>query len=224
MEQNLQEIFTFSLTVREAVSNIVVSFVAGVFIAILYRITYRGVSYSTTFTNAIIMLTMITALVIMVIGNNLARAFGLVGAMSIIRFRTAVKDSQDIMFIFFALGIGLSAGVGLYAVTIASTLLIGSAIYITSKLNINNPPQREFLLQIYCSEIEIDDNPFQAVLNKYCYKSKVINIKGEAEEAGTHLELSYYVKLKNENLGSSLVNELKKIKGVYNVNLFFDEI
>lgn len=223
MEQNFQEIFTFSLTVREAISNIFVAFISGIFIAILYRITYRGISYSTTFVNAIIMLTMITALVIMVIGNNLARAFGLVGAMSIIRFRTAVKDSQDIMFIFFALGIGLAAGVGLYAVTLASTVLIGLAIYITSKLNVNNPPQREFLLQIYCSESKIDENPFQSVLSKYCYKSKVINIKGEAEEYGAHLELSYYIKLKNENLGSKLVKELRNINGVNNVNLFFDE-
>jgi uncharacterized membrane protein YhiD involved in acid resistance len=144
--------------------------------------------------------------------------------MSIIRFRTAVKDSQDIMFIFFALGIGLSAGVGLYAVTLASTVLIGLAILITSKLNINNPPQREFLLQIHCSENGIDDNPFQTVLKKYCYKSKIINVKGEDEEAGTQLELSYYIKLKSDDLGSTLVKELKKINGVNNVNLFFDEV
>ncbi|SNS31052.1 protein of unknown function [Belliella buryatensis] len=224
MEQNLQEIFSFSLTVREAITNIFVSFISGIFIAILYRVTYRGVSYSTTFSNAIIMLTMITALVIMVIGNNLARAFGLVGAMSIIRFRTAVKDSQDIMFIFFALGIGLSAGVGLYAVTFSSTVLIGLAIFITSKLNASNPPQKEFLLQIYCSEKGINENPFQATLNKYCYKSKLINIKGEEEEYGTQLEFSYYIKLKNEKLGSTFVKDLKTMPGVNNVNLFFDEI
>lgn len=224
MEQNLQEIFTFSLTVREAISNILVSFISGIFIAILYRVTYRGVSYSTNFANAIIMLTMITALVIMVIGNNLARAFGLVGAMSIIRFRTAVKDSQDIMFIFFALGIGLSAGVGLYAVTFSSTILIGLAIFFTSRINSANPPQKEFLLQIYSSEENLENDPFQIPFIKYCDKYKIINVKAIEEEYGTQMEFSYYVKLKSENRGSTLVKELKNISGVNNVNLFFDEL
>lgn len=223
MEQNLQDIFTFSLTVREAISNIFVSLVSGVFIAILYRVTYRGVSYSTTFTNAIIMLTMITALVIMVIGNNLARAFGLVGAMSIIRFRTAVKDSQDIMFIFFALGIGLSAGVGLYAVTFSSTILIGLAIFVTTKLNHASPPKREFLLQLVYHENKIPENPFQNVLNNYCHKNKIINLKGSELEEGDMIELSYYIKLKSETQGPNLVADLKKIPGVSTVNLFFDE-
>ncbi|GAB3647340.1 DUF4956 domain-containing protein [Echinicola sediminis] len=223
MEQDLQQVFTFSLTVREAIANVVVSLVSGVFIAILYRVTYRGVSYSTTFTNAIIMLTMITALVIMVIGNNLARAFGLVGAMSIIRFRTAVKDSQDIMFIFFALGIGLSAGVGLYAVTFSSTLLIGLAILITTKLNHASPPNREFLLQVIYQQEKINDDPFQPILKKYCTKDKIVNLKGSEEEEGDIIEQSYYIKLKSEQNGGLLVNELKKVSGVSNVNLFFDE-
>ncbi|MBD8489079.1 DUF4956 domain-containing protein [Echinicola sp. CAU 1574] len=223
MEQDLQQIFTFSLTVREAIANIIVSLVSGVFIALLYRVTYKGVSYSSNFTNAIIMLTMITTLVIMVIGNNLARAFGLVGAMSIIRFRTAVKDSQDIMFIFFALGIGLSAGVGLYAVTISSTLLIGLAIIITTKLNYSTPPKREYLLQLVYLENKIGEDPFQSTLKRYCSKDKIVNLKGSEEEEGNMIELSYYIKLKSEEKGPLLVSDLKKISGVSIVNLFFDE-
>ncbi|MCC5937672.1 MAG: DUF4956 domain-containing protein [Lunatimonas sp.] len=223
MEENFQQLFTFSLTVREAIANILIAFVCGIAIAILYRITYRGVSYSSSFTNSIIMLTMITALVIMVIGNNVARAFGLVGAMSIIRFRTAVKESQDIMFIFFALGIGLSAGVGLYAVTLASTVLIGAAIFITSKLNYASPPKREFLLQILYLDEVIGENPFQTTLKKYCSKNKLVNLKAVEEDVGSAIEASFYIRLKSEELGPAMVSDLKALGGVSNVNLFFDE-
>lgn len=223
MNQDLQDIFVFSLTVREAIANIIVALICGIFIAILYRITYRGVSYSATFTNAIIMLTMITALVIMVIGNNLARAFGLVGAMSIIRFRTAVKDSQDIMFIFFALGIGLSAGVGIYAVTITSTLLIGLAIYLTTTLNHANPKKKEYLLQIVGHSAYIPDNAFEAVLARYCSKYKLVNIKAIGDEEKDLLEISYYINLKNEKASDNFINKIKAISGVNTVNIFFDE-
>lgn len=166
---------------------------------------------------------MITALVIMVIGNNLARAFGLVGAMSIIRFRTAVKDPQDIMFIFFALGIGLSAGVGIYAITITGTLLIGLAFYITTKYNFANPKKREFLLQIFSKNAVSPDNAFSDVLDRYCSKYKLINIRAIGEESKDLLEISYYVNLRNEDKNDVFVNELKKIAGVTQVNIFFDE-
>jgi hypothetical protein len=105
VDTQFQDIFMFSLSPAEALANLVVALFCGVIVAILYRATYKGISYSSGYVISIIMLTLITALVIMVIGNNLARAFGLVGAMSIIRFRTAVKDTQDIMFIFFALAL-----------------------------------------------------------------------------------------------------------------------
>jgi uncharacterized membrane protein YhiD involved in acid resistance len=223
MRQEFQDVFMFSLSVREAAANIIVALICGIFIAILYRVTYRGVSYSSTFTNAIIMLTMITALVIMVIGNNLARAFGLVGAMSIIRFRTAVKDSQDIMFIFFALGIGLSAGVGIYAITFTGTVLIGAAIYITTRLNHASPKKKDFLLQIIAKSAEATDNPFDHILTRFCSRHKLVNIKAIGNEEKDLLEISYYINMKDENKSDQFVRQLKETDGVAQVNVFFNE-
>jgi uncharacterized membrane protein YhiD involved in acid resistance len=114
----------------------------------VYRHVYKGPSYSVTFVNALVVLSMITSVVILVIGNNLARAFGLVGAMSIIRFRTAVRDVQDIVFIFFSLSAGMAAGVGLYSVAIAGTLLISLVIVLLSTFNFGQTRKREFLLQV----------------------------------------------------------------------------
>lgn len=223
MRQEFQDIFVFSLSVREALGNIILALICGVVIALIYRATYKGLSYSASFVNSIIMLTMITALVIMVIGNNLARAFGLVGAMSIIRFRTAVKDSQDIMFIFFALGVGLAAGVGLYSVTIAGTLFIGLVIFVASKINYANPKKRDYLLQVICKASDNDDNNYDSQLKKYCFNYKLINVKALGEYENELMEISYYVNLKNEDKSKSLINDLKKIHGVKQVNLFFDE-
>ena len=96
----------FPITATDIVLNIAVALMCGLAIAWLYRNTYRGPGYSIAFVNSIVYLTMITAVVILAIGSNLARAFGLVGAMSIIRFRTAVKETQDIVYIFFSLAVG----------------------------------------------------------------------------------------------------------------------
>ncbi len=223
MRNEFQDFFLFDLTVPEAIANLLVALMCGVLIAILYKVTYRGLSYSANFTNSIIMLTMITALVIMVIGNNLARAFGLVGAMSIIRFRTAVKDAQDIMFIFFALGIGLAAGSGMYAITLTGTLLIGLAFFITTKWNRENPAKRELLLQIISPAAADTAAAGAEILENYCQYHKVVNVKSVGEPDLGLLETSFYIQLKKESQAGKIVKELRQLNGIQSVNLFFDE-
>jgi uncharacterized membrane protein YhiD involved in acid resistance len=223
MNQDFSDVFVFSVTVQEALSNLVVALICGILIAILYKITYRGLSFSATFVNAIIMLTMITALVIMVIGNNLARAFGLVGAMSIIRFRTAVKDTQDIMFIFFGLGIGLAAGAGTYAICFVGTFFIGAAVFITSKINYARPRNKEFLLQILSQPEKLPDNPFNTAIESFCEHYKLINVKSLGEAEKETIESSFYVQLGDRGQSEDLVRTIKKVPGVQKVNIFMDE-
>lgn len=120
--QDLQNILSFSLTTGQVVRNLAVALVCGLLISRFYAWVTGRPGQSRTFSGSLIALSLITAVVIMVIGNNLARAFGLVGAMSIVRFRTAVKDVQDIVFIFFSLAIGMAAGVGQAAVAFITAL------------------------------------------------------------------------------------------------------
>ncbi|MCB0843737.1 MAG: DUF4956 domain-containing protein, partial [Bacteroidetes bacterium] len=124
MFQDFQSIDLFPLTVADIVINLAISVICGLIISVVYRLTYKGASYSVTFVHSLVLLSMITAIVLLVIGNNLARAFGLVGAMSIIRFRTAVRDTQDIVFIFFSLAVGMAAGVGYPVIAILGTILV----------------------------------------------------------------------------------------------------
>ncbi len=223
MEQDLYNVFQFPTTVEDVVSSILVAFICGVMIAIFYKITYRGAGYPQTFLYSLITLAMVTTIVIMVIGNNLARAFGLVGAMSIIRFRTAVKETQDIMFIFYALAIGMTCGVRLFDVAIVATLVIGLILVIISKTNIVFQRRTKYLLQFnYTFAKEDDQIPvYLSVLKKFCKSNRLINSKtlGDSDS----IELSYYVEMRNSKQSNQFLRDLKRSDGVTHAHIFFED-
>ncbi len=202
--------------------NIFIAFLCGLLIAFFYKVTYRGPGYTVAFLNSLIVLSMITAIVIIVIGDNLARAFGLVGAMSIIRFRTAVKETLDIIFLFFSLAVGMAAGVGLYSTAIAGTVFIGLILVFLTKFNLVSSSRQEYLLQFTFKNSEnAEESTYLEILNKHCRNNKLINSKTIG--LGNELELSFYVDLKNKHKSSELIRELKKLTEISNVNLYFDE-
>ncbi len=203
------------------VANMAVALACGLLISLIYRWAYKGPSYSITFVNSMPPLAMITAVVIMVIGNNLARAFGLVGALSIIRFRTAIKDVQDIVFIFFALAVGMAAGVGLHLTAIAGTIFVGVVILILAKAPYAWPKRREFLLQFRLKSSAEDEAPYLQVLETYCQHHRLVNVKSIGD--GDSLELSYYIRLKADDTSEAFVRELGRTQHVARVNVFFDE-
>ncbi|HNR67643.1 MAG TPA: DUF4956 domain-containing protein [bacterium] len=211
----------FPLSGWEIGRNILLALACGLFISWIYRKSYHGAGYPTNFVKSLILLTMITAIVLMVIGNNLARAFGLVGAMSIIRFRTAVKDTIDIVFIFFALAVGMAVGVGYFKIAILSTLLIGLIILILARTDLPFGMQSDVLLQFTYSGRDSDSPSYLSVLHEYCRSLKVVNARtiGESE----NLELSYSIRLKKNKDNIGMIRGLKKIPEVKNINLYFDE-
>ena len=219
---DLSQIFNFVITPADVIAHLTISLLCGILIAQVYRWTYSGPNYTVSFVHALIAITMITAVVIMVIGNNLARAFGLVGAMSIIRFRTAVKDAHDIVFIFFSLAIGLAAGVGLYRVAFSGALGIGLVILVLNKFNFAQRNHREYLLQFSYEEKGIQEKVYEAVLEKYCRRNHLINVRSLGRE--DILELSYNILLKRRNLFAEFVQALSAVPGVTSVNCFFDDV
>lgn len=220
MPKEFQGILNFSLSFSDLLANLFASFLCGLIVAAFYKTSYRGISYADSFLISLVALTLITTIVIMVIGNNLARAFGLVGAMSIIRFRTAVKETMDIAFIFFTLAVGMATGVGLRSIAIASTIFIGAIFWVLSKTNIAPSSREEYLLQFYYTD-DYGETPYLKVINKYCKTSKLINVKALANKDG--FELSYYVELRNKEKNDEFMHELESIVGLEHINLFFDE-
>lgn len=220
MLQDFQKIFITSLTVETVLLNLFMALVCGFIISVFYRYSYRGANYAPTFVQSLVMLSMITALVIMVIGNNLARAFGLVGAMSIIRFRTAVKDTQDIVFIFFSLAVGMAAGVGLRVVAFFGTLFIGGILLGLSRSGYAVPRKEEFLLQFH-SELPEGEPPYLPALNQFCKRFKLVNMQSLGIE--DMYELSFYLTLKNKEQSPQLIKALNQIPRISNVRFFYDE-
>jgi len=133
----------------DVIVNLIFAFIFGLFISIIYRVTYRGYSYSTSFVNTLVIISIVTSIVIMVIGNNLARAFGLVGAMSIIRFRTVVKDTRDIAFVFFSLAGGMAAGAGNLMIGLICSTITGVVVIIFYITDYGSIRREELLLKFY---------------------------------------------------------------------------
>lgn len=221
MFNDFSNILNVSITPQEVLSNLIFSLIAGLIISFFYRKSYNGPGYQASFVNSLILLVIITSIVIMVIGNNLARAFGLVGAMSIIRFRTAVKETQDIIYIFFALAIGMATGVGLHLMALFSSIFIGVITLVLNSSKFSTPIKSDLLLQFAFNSNGKETKEYIDLINKYCRKSKLINAKAIGE--GDSLELSYYVGFKNKEKTTEFVQHLRKVEGVSNVNLFFDE-
>lgn len=222
MPQEFTNILNPEINLTAIVINLSVALICGLIISYVYRIIYKGPSYTVSFVQSIVLLSIITSIVISVIGNNLARAFGLVGAMSIIRFRTAVRDAIDIVFIFLSLAVGLAAGVGLRTIALTGTIFTCIVILLLSKLSYGTPKRDEVLLQFTTIVSDKNDSPlYQPILEQFCKKIKLINIKSNG--GGYIAECFYHVTLKNVNSGTELISALKKVEGITNINLFFDK-
>ncbi len=221
MFDDFSTIFQYTITTSEIIENISIALLCSLLISYFYRKTYRGPGYLDSFANALILLSLITAVVIMIIGNNLARAFGLVGAMSIIRFRTAVKETHDIVYIFFSLTVGMASGVGLHSLAIVGTFFVGIVSFIISKMSWNNGNSKSTLLEFMVdNKTENLTNLYPKVISKHTSNMKLLNIKTLDEHS---ILVSYYVNFKNENQNITLVNELQKVQGIKNISLFSDE-
>ena len=115
--------------------------------SIVYKKTHKGLSYSQSFMITNIFVCVIVCMVIMIIGNSLARAFALVGALSIIRFRTVIKDTKDIAYIFWSLAAGMACGTGSYFIAVIGTVIISLIAFILFKTNYGSIFRSEFILQ-----------------------------------------------------------------------------
>ncbi len=221
LQEFQQAITSYTTSVGDMLMALAVAAVCGFAISMTYRWTYRGSDYAPSFVRSMVFLAMITAIVMLVIGNNLARAFGLVGAMSIIRFRTAVKDPQDIVFIFFALATGMAAGVGMHTIALLGTACICLVIAVTTQSDFAVIYKESFVLQFsYHAPQQNGEASYIPILEKYARSYKLINTR--AVGTGDELDLTFFVDLREKQLSETMTQELSQAKHVSNVNLFYD--
>ena len=218
---DVQHLLSAGVTPALVVRNLSVALACGLVIAVCYAHVTQRSANGRSFIGALIVLTMITAIVIMVIGNNLARAFGLVGAMSIIRFRTAVKDVRDIVFIFFSLAVGMAAGVSLPSIAFTGTLFIGLVMLAVSHAQAMVQKRRDYLLQFRYTPGAETDAGYLTALEQHCAYHHLVN--SAILESGESLDLSFYVRLRRPDHSSRLVLALGQVPGLERPNLFFDD-
>jgi uncharacterized membrane protein YhiD involved in acid resistance len=210
-------------TLGQILVNITLSFLLGLFVAWVYRATHRQLTVSHSFVNTLVIVSMIMTLVIMVIGNNIARAFGLAGAMSIIRFRTVVKDTRDTAFVFYALGAGMAAGTGSVRLAIVGTLLIGFYIALTHLTRHGSESSTAFLLtlDLLPSDSAEERRLHIGVLDRHLSFRHLVSVKSVRN--GQYIQLTYQVHLNDPQESDSLVQELSTLEGVVRVGLLQGE-
>lgn len=194
------------LTLPRILITFAITLLLGLLILFVYRFTFRGVLFNRSFGTALLLVSMVTALVIMPISSNIVLSLGMVGALSIVRFRTALKDPLDIVYMFWAIALGLTAGAGFFELAIIGCLILAAVLMVATALQ-SGSRKKPFLLVIrYDSRFKTD---LRQVLPAYTLKSKTATAAGfEAV-----LELS----LRNQDV--RLVEQLQQIDGVQSASL-----
>ncbi|MDP6798040.1 MAG: DUF4956 domain-containing protein, partial [Candidatus Krumholzibacteria bacterium] len=173
--------------------------------------------------NTIVLLSMLMSLVMMVIGSNIARAFGLAGAMSIIRFRTVVKDTRDTAYVFYALAVGMACGTGNLMIAAFGGLLVGLFVGILHWTRHGSSGHSEFLLtfQQLPSDHEEQRRIYLPVFEQYFRSYDLVNVK--SRKMGDVIKLSFMVTLKNPSDVDQIVGDLSGLEGLMKVNLHWGE-
>lgn len=197
--------------------NILLSFILSYIIATLYKATHKGLSYSQGFTQTVVIFSVIATAAMMVIGSSLARAFGMAGALSIIRFRTVIKDPKDIAYVFWALVVGMACGTKAYMIAIIATALICLIVFLLSKIDFGSIRKHDYVLRYYQHTELINGDDVQEIIQTY-FKSTIL-LTMNAHENGKVLEYSYNVHFINELEKDDFLKKLSSLKGISNVYL-----
>ncbi len=198
---------------QEVLINLTLSFILGVAISLIYKKTHKGLSYSQSFMITNIFVAVIVCMVIMIIGNSLARAFALVGALSIIRFRTVVKDTKDTAYIFWSLAAGMASGTGSYFIALSGTITLAIIAFMLHKSNFGSIIKSEFILQfrINAQSTELSES-FIKIIQQYTKSNVLLN--SEISDDGKTIKNSYDVVMKEEQNQHELIKELSELSGL----------
>ena len=200
--------FSGTISVDKILLSLVVAFIIGVFIVFIYKKTYSGVVYSKSFSLCIILLGMVTAMVIRTISSNLALSLGMVGALSIVRFRTAIKEPTDTVFMFWSITAGIMAGAGLYLVAIIASLGIGILYFVGYMLGFKAKHQYLFIIKY--------DASIEELILKQMKKLPKTKLKSKSISKNI-VELTFELELKEDD--AKVLDNFKNIQGVTNVSV-----
>lgn len=198
-----------SVSILDMVLALVLAFGVGLFIFFVYKKTYAGVMYSSSFGVTLVALTMITTLVILAVTSNIVLSLGMVGALSIVRFRTAIKEPMDIAFLFWSIAVGIVLAAGLIPLAVFGTVIIGIILLVFANQKDNTNP--------YIVVLALDGNEAEKAATEFlAQNTKKCVVKSKTARKG-NVEVNLEVRLNNDN--TDFINTLATMPGVQNAVL-----
>jgi uncharacterized membrane protein YhiD involved in acid resistance len=197
-----------ALSVLDVARAALLAFLLSLLIGYVYRITHAGPSYSQSTVHTMVIMSVVVALVMLIIGTNIARAFSLVGALSIIRFRNAVKESRDVAFYFLAMAVGMACGTGFGAIAIVFTLIACAIIYALARFNVGARPHVEALLKLLVDDKVDYHRAFNEVFYRHLQSSDLLSV--DSDGSG-RLELVWSVVPRKGGVEQALLSDLRAV-------------
>jgi len=198
-----------ALEIVDVLTIIFLALLIGLFVFFVYSKTFKGVMYSSSFGVTLIMMTMVTALIIYSVAINFMLSLGMVGALSIVRFRTVVKEPLDLAYLFWAITVGILVGAGFFPVAIMGAIAIGAVLFVFVK---GRPKDTPYIVVVSC----IDDNSEEKALLLIKERTKRYIVKAKTVAKGS-VELTVEVRLKEGT--TTFINDLLDVSGVHNATL-----
>ncbi|OGJ55136.1 hypothetical protein A3D11_03640 [Candidatus Peribacteria bacterium RIFCSPHIGHO2_02_FULL_49_16] len=194
------------------------SFIFAFIIALVYRSTHRGLSYSQSFQFSLVLLGILGAVVMIIASGSLLRAVGILGAFSLIRFRTAVKDPKDMAYILFVLSVGLAMGAEMYWLAMLTTAFVCAVILCLTWMNFGMTSKHESILRLMC-------NGNSGTMNTAAYETQLAKLTDtyrllSAHAHGDRMEFTYGVRSRRGSTSLSILEALRKEQGVEDAELF----
>ena len=197
--------------------GILVAFVLALFIAFIYKKTHKGLSYSQSFVFTLVLLGPLVAVVMLIIGSSIAAAFTLFGAFSLIRFRTAVKDTKDVAFVFWVLVAGLAVGTGNILLAVLSTLLIAGIVMILSGINFGSLRNYDAVLTFVSDPERGASGGYRNVFDKYLKSTNLLRAGSQRE--GKKMEMAFHIQLARGRDLDQFLQELRGVAGIDEVHM-----
>lgn len=203
----LENVTEFSAV--DTLIGMVFALVIGLFIFLVYKKTFSGVMYSTGFAMTLVGLALVTTLIIMAVTSNVVLSLGMVGALSIVRFRAAIKEPMEIVYLFWAIAVGIVIGAGMIPLAVIGSAIIGVILILFANRKIHENP---YILILNCNDEKTEEKALalaEQAVARFLVKSKTVNASG--------IELTAEIRMKDA--ATSFVNRLSALEGISNATL-----
>ena len=201
----------------EFLTSLTVALICCGIFAYVYRTTHRGLSYSVSYVHTLFIMGVTTSVIMLIIGSNIARAFSLVGALSIIRFRNAVKETRDVGFLFMCMAAGMAAGTGFYWAAILFTLFSSAMMYGLTRFEVGVKVGQEMILTVHLPEGIDHESAFSDCFRRSFESYSLLSL--ESIRGGTLLELVYSVNPKKGVVATDVMAEIRQLNQNHKVSL-----